>query len=280
MRRATPSRSPTDLRTAYDTLAPFYDCLWSGFEELVLPLLKRELFPHLSIGDAVLDLGCGTGLLARELTSRGFLVTAVDQSKGMLREAAKNAPKARLLLSSISAIPYSRQYSAALCTYDTLNHLLTFRSLVQALTAINRSLLPRSPFLFDVNSDLGFRSRWTGQTARTCASYVFTLVPRYSPRRHLASFRIIASSHVRQKLTTQVMILERCYSRVQLFTALRQAGFSEARLCVHPQGAARGGLGRLYFFARSGEHEFLSDATGSARIQVYRVGTRPSSQRL
>src|SRR6266404_412384 len=83
------------LSSAYDKIAPFYDCLWRGFEQLVLSLLERELFPYLSAGDEIIDLGCGTGLLARELISRGYSVTAVDQSKGMLREAAKNAPRAR-----------------------------------------------------------------------------------------------------------------------------------------------------------------------------------------
>ncbi len=43
----------------------------------------------------VVDLGCGSGILARELTDRGFSVHGFDVSKEMIRLARKNAPKAR-----------------------------------------------------------------------------------------------------------------------------------------------------------------------------------------
>lgn len=42
-------------------------------------------------GDRVLDVGCGTGRHAVELAKRGFAVTGIDLSRGMLREAERHA---------------------------------------------------------------------------------------------------------------------------------------------------------------------------------------------
>ena len=42
-------------------------------------------------GQAILDVGCGTGRHSIELARRGYIVTGLDVSAGMLREARKHA---------------------------------------------------------------------------------------------------------------------------------------------------------------------------------------------
>jgi len=54
--------------------------------------LMREL--GVSPGASILDVGCGTGRHAVELARRGFVVTGVDVSPGMLEEARKSASAA------------------------------------------------------------------------------------------------------------------------------------------------------------------------------------------
>jgi SAM-dependent methyltransferase len=44
----------------------------------------------ISPGLSILDYGCGSGVLLRELSARGFQVTGVDVSEGMLDEARRN----------------------------------------------------------------------------------------------------------------------------------------------------------------------------------------------
>jgi SAM-dependent methyltransferase len=48
----------------------------------------------LASGSRILDLGCGTGRHSVELARRGYRMTGVDQSAGMLAEARKAAQKA------------------------------------------------------------------------------------------------------------------------------------------------------------------------------------------
>lgn len=73
------------VRPGYDRWALVYDHDLNPLTPL------EEPFVHAALGDvrgqAVLDLGCGTGRHALWLAAAGATVTAVDFSEGMLREA-------------------------------------------------------------------------------------------------------------------------------------------------------------------------------------------------
>jgi SAM-dependent methyltransferase len=56
-------------------------------------------------GHRVLDLGAGTGKLARQLSSRGLDVTAVEPSPGMREQLAAAVPRARALEGTAESIP-------------------------------------------------------------------------------------------------------------------------------------------------------------------------------
>ena len=83
-----------------DKIADHYNELCSHYEEIYLragwhdPLKIAELTKHLA-GDnaessAVLDMGCGTGLVGQYLKERGFkTIVGVDASSGMLEKAEK-----------------------------------------------------------------------------------------------------------------------------------------------------------------------------------------------
>ena len=55
----------------------------------------------LSPGAAILDVGCGSGRHAIELARRGYIVTGLDVSQGMLQEAQKKAGKANVSITWI-----------------------------------------------------------------------------------------------------------------------------------------------------------------------------------
>ena len=63
-------------------LASLYDYFntWDACDEFYLDLAR-------AIGGRVLDLGCGTGMLACRIAQEGFSVTGADPAEGMLRVA-------------------------------------------------------------------------------------------------------------------------------------------------------------------------------------------------
>ncbi len=80
-------------RSDYDGFAWFYDRHWGDeFSARVLPVVEKLLLSRLPPGGRILDLCCGMGRLAAALGKRGFSLTGVDASKGMLRFARGNAP--------------------------------------------------------------------------------------------------------------------------------------------------------------------------------------------
>jgi len=87
----------------------------STVEEVAFILEELKPKPKSSI----LDMGCGTGRHSIELAKKGFKVTGVDISSGMLAEARKAARKARVKVSWVradaSVFRSKTRFDAALC---------------------------------------------------------------------------------------------------------------------------------------------------------------------
>ena len=107
--------------TDYDRIAESWHAMRKE-----LPPKDRELFnffmASLSPGSHVLDLGCGTGLMARELCDQGFSVTGVDASEKLLAIARKAVPKATLLCHRIEEYVPGSDVDAVI-VWDCLFHL-------------------------------------------------------------------------------------------------------------------------------------------------------------
>ena len=67
-----------------------------------LTKIKQQIADHTHPGNQVLDLGCGTGTLAKMCIERGAHVTGVDANSGMLAVAKRNSPTANYLNISLS----------------------------------------------------------------------------------------------------------------------------------------------------------------------------------
>ncbi len=85
---------PTDPIGFHDSLAANWELKYTkrcfrGRAQAFLSLLD----PGLHCDQAWLDAGCGTGVLARELSSRGLSVTGVDASRKMIDEANRLTPR-------------------------------------------------------------------------------------------------------------------------------------------------------------------------------------------
>ena len=72
----------------------------------------------------MLDLCCGTGLLAGELIARGYRVVGVDASDAMLAVARERlGHEAALSRMTLPDLTVEGVFDAAVCTFDGLNYL-------------------------------------------------------------------------------------------------------------------------------------------------------------
>lgn len=74
---------------AFDPLAASYDSTFTDTQigRYLRGIVQSRLTQHFTIGNHILELGCGTGEDALWLASRGLHVTATDVSEGMLATA-------------------------------------------------------------------------------------------------------------------------------------------------------------------------------------------------
>jgi predicted TPR repeat methyltransferase len=102
---------------------------------------------------SVLDLCCGTGLLAGELIARAYRVVGVDASEPMLALARERlGPEVVLDRVILPDLRIGRVFDAAVCTFDGLNYL-TPGELQRTMAAVAHRLRPAGWFVFDLHTD-------------------------------------------------------------------------------------------------------------------------------
>jgi len=101
----------------------------------------------------VLDLCCGTGLLAEGLAARGYHVTGVDASPEMLELAHRRlGAEVVLLQATLPALAVAGPFDAAVSTFDGLNYLPP-EAFHQTIASVAGRLRPRGWLVFDLHTD-------------------------------------------------------------------------------------------------------------------------------
>jgi SAM-dependent methyltransferase len=118
------------------------------YEEFFVPALFGEWAPRLAdaaqlaAGQAVLDVACGTGVLAREAAARvspGGSVTGLDRNDGMLAVAARKAPSIAWRPGRAESLPFpDGAFDAVVCQFG----LMFFEDRAAALKEMGRVLRP------------------------------------------------------------------------------------------------------------------------------------------
>jgi SAM-dependent methyltransferase len=79
---------------------PGHDSYWSFHRDRFLELVSRP-------GRLTIDLGCGEGRLARDLTALGHSVVAVDSSLSMVEAARAADPELEVVVADAASLPFA-----------------------------------------------------------------------------------------------------------------------------------------------------------------------------
>jgi SAM-dependent methyltransferase len=176
---------------------------------------------HLVPGMRVLDVGCGTGRHAVELSKRGYRVTGVDISNGMLAEARKAAVGAGVTVEwvrspaqdFVASSPFDAAYSVCEGALSLLSLEDTFDRDVQVFARIFAALKPGAPALFTVLN--GMRIIRAYSDTDICSG-------SFDPFNMVENGRMeIDTPSGKQSIPTR----ERAYIPTELRLMLRQVGF-------------------------------------------------------
>ena len=103
---------------------------------------------YVAAAGPVLELGVGSGRVARPAVARGAQVVGVDLNHGMLVRA--EAPGLMRVWADMRALPFARRFSLISAPFNVLQHLTTDADLDACLAGVRRCLAPDGRFIFDV----------------------------------------------------------------------------------------------------------------------------------
>ena len=138
----------------FDQIAEYYDLLHEDVDYAAECTLLEDIFRRFlhRRPASVLDLGCGTGSHALILAERGYRVTGIDASTGMLRVARAKARGRRnpaFVCADMRGFDLGRTFDAIVCMDGAYTHLLTERDLLAHLRAVRRHLSPGGVYVFE-----------------------------------------------------------------------------------------------------------------------------------
>jgi SAM-dependent methyltransferase len=180
-------------------------------------------------GGLVVDLGCGSGLWARELVDAGYRVLGIDISEAMIELSRNKVPEAEFRLGSLFEVEIPR-CQAVTAISEVLNYLFDAeneeRGLGRLFRRVHDALVPGGVFVFDV---LG-----PGQVPPGAKTKGFSVgedwavlseleedAGRGTMERRIVSFRKVGGYYRRDDEVHRV----RLYDPAELTAELERAGF-------------------------------------------------------
>lgn len=142
-------------------ITPPYTRITAVYDTLVVDDVYREWADFVvdawaSSGGAVnrvLDVGCGTGMLAEQLVARGLVVSGIDASATMIDAARQRlGDLVELEVSALPMLTVQGPFDAAASTFDTLNYISP-ELLEPSLRAIADVLREGAVLVADVHTD-------------------------------------------------------------------------------------------------------------------------------
>ena len=144
--------------------ASLYDCFnpWSVSDDFYVDRAVE-------VGGPVLDLGCGTGMLACGIAAKGLSVTAVDPAEAMLTVARSRAGGARVtwIKSDGQNLSLGQRFRFIYMTGHAFQQLLTDDDALALLRAVAAHLNAEGRFVFETRNPAAQAwLRWTPEHSR------------------------------------------------------------------------------------------------------------------
>ncbi len=140
-----------------------YDVFGSrDFCETIVNYVRRATRPFGEPAQTpVVDLACGTGVIAVQLAERGYPVTGLDQSESMLaygwERAEAHGVQVEFRPADMRDFELSEPVPCIISTHDSLDHLYEDGDFEKAIHQVAVNLLPSGLFIFDMNCWSGVR---------------------------------------------------------------------------------------------------------------------------
>lgn len=241
---------------SYRDFARVYDEFMdqTPYDEWLLNILNIFKEYKIDKDTQVLDLGCGTGKMARKLAREGYQVTAVDNSMDMLEIAASEEDDHILyVLQDMVSLELPQQVDAAVSICDCMNYILEEEDLKEAFRRVREFLKEDGVFVFDMNSHYKYKEILVCNTFaedREDASFIWDNF--YDEEERINEYQL--SLFIQNEQGTynkyEELHLQKAYEQEEVVSFLYEAGFSSVRvLDAETMDEVKEDTQRLYYIA-------------------------------
>jgi SAM-dependent methyltransferase len=190
----------------------------------------------------ILDLGCGFGRHAIELALRGYRVTGVDISGGLLARAKKSAQERGVSVSWVQQdmrdIDFRAEFDALICLFTSFGYFESEEENCDILRRISQALRPRSRIVLDVENRDGLLMRYQSRDWwQTELGDLVMEERRFDPVKGRGHTKIVLISEGR---TTEHNLSIRWYSVPELDWMLKDVGMQIRELYGGLDGSGYG----------------------------------------
>jgi SAM-dependent methyltransferase len=242
--------------SSYDEIAGMYDDLWSDwYLPAAMPALERLFFSKIAPRSCVLDLCCGSGHVTQELVRRGYDVTGVDNSAGLIALARQLMPGIDLQVQDARQLALDRHFDAVLSTFDSLNHILSLEDLRKVFEGVYRLLNYGGRFVFDMNVEEAYSldlKQWAVDIKESRVGMVRGQYDVFSKTARTELLWFVKSEDGNYWRQHRSVVEQRCYAQSEILQALHAAGFRSTDVFSSTEAGITSdlGFGRLFFVAR------------------------------
>lgn len=245
--------SATQHRTAYDPLALIYNrAMAEDFCRRAFPTVEKVLLSSISAKARILDLCCGSGQMARELSRRGYDVVGLDESSQMIELARQNAPDVPFVLADSRQFTLAPRFNAVLCSFNSLAHAADVEQLTKILRNVHAALKPGGLFLFDLSMEQAYTTKWRGSFGDAHEDAAWIVRPFYDSQTRSAHNKVTVFRRAGDWWQrSDFAIAQRCFSEREIRGALVAADFIYVDSYDAEQDLGMtGDLGRRFFLCK------------------------------
>ncbi|MBC8278084.1 MAG: class I SAM-dependent methyltransferase [FCB group bacterium] len=213
----------------YEAIAPIYDRImahveydkWAAF---IAGILREETdWPP-----KVLELACGTGIMAEKLAGFGLHVTGYDLSPAMIEQAKKKKAyqdKLCFRVGDFASFPQDEKHDAVICLYDSINYLMNYEEVAEFMSRAAGVLNPQGVFIFDICTRYNSYTNFRGFVDEgEIGSYYYFRHSNYSPKTHIHTNDFLLYNRSDSTVQYREHHEQYIYSVKQIQSAVKAAG--------------------------------------------------------
>jgi SAM-dependent methyltransferase len=137
------------MSNLYKNLANVYDEIYQTIFDYDAEFDFYDSFLTKNNIKDVIEIGCGTGNLAKIFVAKNYTYLGVDLSQNMLDIAAKKVPSANFQQGNVCELAIKRKFDSVLITGRTISYLLTNKSIMNSFRNIYLGLNSGGVLIFD-----------------------------------------------------------------------------------------------------------------------------------